>query len=734
MSVVARILALIAVTLMVVAGVEIHTGVNLRATREAELRGEALQLARIATLDMDRILEGARQLLATLAKLPVAGEWDERACSTISATVNDDFEYDFITAVGRDGRILCSSDRPKGVLVADREVLDRVLAGQGFVIASYGRGKVSGNEIMRIGYPMVDGAGTITGAIYAGVNVTWLNTAIDQWQLPENVVVDIADRNGVLVARHPDAKWVGRELPEALRPVLASGAVGTTEEVGLDGVERLFGYIPADVGPSRGLSVVVGLDRVRAIAEIDRSVWRNVAITIALILASGLAAWIYVRRFIDQPFRRLLHAVARGQDGDWTARARMATGISEFDRLGTAFDAMAEVVAAREDELREGAARLERSEEHLARAQRVAAVGSFEFDLGSGRIEWSDETYRMLGVRRESEPMSYASFIAMIVPSDRETVERAIAIARQGHDVPPAGFDIRRSDGAVRTIEYQIEVKRDATGKPLKLIGVCRDTTELRETERQRDELEAQLRRSQKLEALGTLAGGIAHDLNNALTPVIFLSGMMLEEAPEGSRDRETLGLIDEGGKRARDLVRRMLTFARKDEPKRLRLDVAAVVRNALKLLRASIPATISINERVLPVPPVLADEGQLHQVLANLVYNAAQAIGDGIGAIAVEVAAADGALAGGEAAVRLTVMDNGCGMDEPTRQRVFDPFYTTKSVGEGTGLGLSVVHGIVTAHGGAITVESALGLGSRFDIYLPIAGAARAVLEGEAA
>ena len=734
MSIVARILTLMFVTLMLVATVEVNSGLKLRATREAELQDEAMELARIATLDMDGTLQGARQLLAALAKLPMAADWDA-ACSVIIATVNNDFEYDFITAVGNDGRILCSSDRPKGAFVANREVLDRVLASQDFVVASYGRGIVSGNEIMRVGYPIADGAGTITGAIYAGVNVTWLNTAIDQWQLPENVVIDIADRNGVLIARHPEAKLVGRKLPDALLPILDSHAVGAIQVMGLDGIERLFGYIPADVGPSRGLTVLVGLDRNRAIAEIDRSVLRNLAVTLGLLLASGFAAWVYARRFIGQPFRRLLHVAARWQDGDWSARTKIATGIPEFDRLGIAFDAMAEAVAAREGELGEGAARLQRSEEHLARAQRVAAVGSFEFDLNSGRIEWSEETYRMFGMRHDIEPMTYANFIAMIVPQDRQIIVQTNDVVREGGDPPPAEIRISRPDGVIRRVEFHIEVKRNASGQPLKVIGVCRDATDLREAERQRDEFEAQLRRSQKLEALGTLAGGIAHDLNNALTPVIFLSGLMLDDAPEGSRDRQTLGLIDEGGKRARDLVRRILTFARKDEPKPERLNLAVVAANALKLLRASVPATISINERVLPVPPVLADEGQLHQVLTNLVTNAAQAIGDSIGTITVEVCeVADAPLVSGGAAVRLTVTDTGCGMDEPIRQRIFDPFYTTKAVGEGTGLGLSVVHGIVTAHGGAIAIESEPGRGSRFDIYLPIAAVASTVLEAEAA
>jgi signal transduction histidine kinase len=266
------------------------------------------------------------------------------------------------------------------------------------------------------------------------------------------------------------------------------------------------------------------------------------------------------------------------------------------------------------------------------------------------------------------------------------------------------------------------------------LVGVFRDVTELCDAERQRDEFEKQLHQSQKMEALGTLAGGIAHDINNALTPVIGLSQMLARKAAEGSRERENLGLIEEGGKHARDLVRRIVTFARHEKPERVALDLGEVAKETLKLLRATLPATLALDVRIAPVPKIWADKGQLDQVLMNLVTNAAQAVGDRIGTITVEVAAIAPATGTEGAGVRLTVADTGCGMDEPTRQRIFEPFYTTKGVGEGTGLGLSIVHGIVKGHGGSITVDSEPGRGSRFNIFLPITAASAYSVAGAAA
>jgi two-component system cell cycle sensor histidine kinase/response regulator CckA len=154
-------------------------------------------------------------------------------------------------------------------------------------------------------------------------------------------------------------------------------------------------------------------------------------------------------------------------------------------------------------------------------------------------------------------------------------------------------------------------------------------------------------------------------------------------------------------------------------------LDIASFVRETMSLSRASVPTTIKIEERVEAAQPILADSGQLHQVILNLVTNAAQAIGDETGAITIELANDEHAMADREdpapkSCVRLSISDTGCGMEEATLNRIFEPFFTTKGVGQGTGLGLSVVHGIVAEHGGSIEVTSQPGLGTRFDIFLP--------------
>jgi len=245
-------------------------------------------------------------------------------------------------------------------------------------------------------------------------------------------------------------------------------------------------------------------------------------------------------------------------------------------------------------------------------------------------------------------------------------------------------------------------------------VSTWSDVTSLRAAEAQRRELESQLHHMQKIEALGWLAGGIAHDLNNALVPVLALAKRAHARLPEDSRERGMLDLVIEGAHRAKALVQQILAFSRKEVPVQGPLDFSALVRHSIAMLRASLPTTIRLVTDIAPVGKLYGDAGQLHQVLVNLVTNAAHSIGLRQGTITLTLNSA------GDRA-KLSVVDDGAGMEASVLARVFEPFFTTKPVGEGTGLGLSVVHGIVTNHDGTISVESKLNAGARFDVLLPL-------------
>jgi len=371
--------------------------------------------------------------------------------------------------------------------------------------------------------------------------------------------------------------------------------------------------------------------------------------------------------------------------------------------------------------LKQAQAALRESEERLDRAQRIAHIGSWELDIASGGFLWSKETYRIRGLSKDFQP-SRSNVDDYVHPDDLEGVKAWLADFRSGRRASTLEFRIRRPDGEMRHVRVEGEPIIDAAGHLLKITGTMQDITEIRDAEAQRRILEDQLHHSQKLEALGTLAGGIAHDLNNTLVPVIAMAKLGLKRAEPGSGAREGFELIYQAGLRARDLVKQVLAFSRKDTVDRQPFRVHEVVEEALAMLRPTIPSTIALEREIEPVPPIMGDASQLHQVVVNLVMNAVHATGMRLGTITVTVHAMPAVAPGESDFVRLSVRDTGCGMDEATQKRIFDPFFTTKAVGEGSGLGLSVVHGIVTGHGGTIAVESQPDQGACFVIDLPLA------------
>jgi signal transduction histidine kinase/ActR/RegA family two-component response regulator len=265
-----------------------------------------------------------------------------------------------------------------------------------------------------------------------------------------------------------------------------------------------------------------------------------------------------------------------------------------------------------------------------------------------------------------------------------------------------------------------------------------RDIAERERLEAERARLESQLLQSQKMEALGTLAGGIAHDFNNLLSVILGHTQLSREELPADHVVQSSLVEIYDASLRASRLVHQILAFGRPQQPLQDIVALGPILEDALRLLRASLPAMIAIRQDVPDsLPPIVADTSQLHQVVANLGTNALHAMAESGGVLELEAAHVhvDGEpadLSPGEY-VRLRVSDTGCGIEAELLPRVFEPFFTTKPQGKGSGLGLSVVHGIMKSHHGTVVVQSEVGKGTKFELYFPTAASMPKLLEARA-
>jgi PAS domain S-box-containing protein len=285
---------------------------------------------------------------------------------------------------------------------------------------------------------------------------------------------------------------------------------------------------------------------------------------------------------------------------------------------------------------------------------------------------------------------------------------------------------LRRRDASRLPVEVTVETAL-WNGSVCAII-VARDITDRLQAETEMKILEKQLRQAQKMEAVGTLAGGIAHDFNNILSAVIGFAEMAVEETLPDSSLRHSMQQVLKAGLRAKNLVKQILAFSRQSEQALHPVQMRKVVQEAGELLRASLPSTIEIRREIRSNAFVLADPTQMHQVLMNLCTNAAHAMRTRGGTLTIGLEDLDAPPPAADAPmellpgayVSLTVSDTGVGIPGAFLERIFDPFFTTKGVGEGTGMGLSVAHGIVKSHGGTIDVTSREGQGSTFTVLLP--------------
>jgi PAS domain S-box-containing protein len=441
-------------------------------------------------------------------------------------------------------------------------------------------------------------------------------------------------------------------------------------------------------------------------------------------------SYIAVARVRDAP---LLLAVTRQEDAvlrlwrEETIRVGLRTGILTL--LGVL------TIAALLRQLRRveaGERALRESEERYALAMEGANEGHWDWDMVTDRLFLSPKMKMLTGLSEERVVNTRSDWMAAMTihPDDAPLRDAALQEHFSGRTPRYAcEYRIQQPDGSWSWLSARGRCMRDAAGESYRFVGSANDITAQKQAQLEKEHLEGQLRQSQKMEAIGTLAGGIAHDFNNILGAILGYGELAQQQAAPDTPLRRYMDNVMHAAERAKSLVERILGFSRSGLGERVPMNVQSVIEETLELLTASLPAGIRLEKRLAAGDAaVIGDATYLHQVAMNLCTNAVQAMEHG-GVLSVALERVDlsrqrvasrGTLAPGSY-VRLDVADTGGGIPGGVLERMFDPFFTTKGVGQGTGLGLSLVHGIVTELGGAIDVTTKAGQGSCFAIWLPL-------------
>jgi PAS domain S-box-containing protein len=622
------------------------------------------------------------------------------------------------------GQPIFNTRIPLGTSLAHLQMTDLVRAAvetRAVQVSGIFTGGMTGRYQVSIIVPVV-WPDQVTRVLIMSFEPEEIGRVLQDERLPESWTLAVADRNGLIIAHnHTLNESPGTPLGTVYTEKMAGVSEAAFTGTGREGLITQSALSKSDFS---GWTLLVGMP----VSEINGPLRHSLlgmglAAGAMLLLGVAVASWVGSR--LNRSAGRLSSAALALAHGGVTPLTPFRTKVVEINDVMSSLGKASDNLLRRLRQRDQAEASLRESEARLERAQEIAGIGSWELDLSTGHHFWSKEMYRIRGLSPDSFDPTMTRISEYVHEEDWPQVQAWIDGLKSGAEQDSIEYRTHRPDGEWRIVSVEGKAVTDAAGAITKVAGTMRDITELRHAEQERRKLEQQLQHSQKLEALGVLAGGIAHDLNNTLVPIFVTAKLGIKQAPEGSRLRQNFELIYQSGARARDLIKRILAFSRKDAIDRRGFRLDQIISDDLAMLRAGIPSTITIETDIRPVPETFGDPDQMHQVVVNLVTNAVQAVGNGLGTVKISLAAVIQSGVEENQIIRLEVRDTGCGMDEATMGRIFEPFYTTKGVGEGTGLGLSMVHGIVTSHGGTIHVESEPGKGSCFTIELPTAAGA---------
>jgi PAS domain S-box-containing protein len=760
LSLLTRLFLLVVLAVLPAIGIQAYNEYDLRASEQSEIHRHALSLTRFAAAESDRIVGGVRNLLVALTNDGSIVGGDPAACKlSLSRLVAQYPEISSIAVFDPSGKPTCA-DRalPEGISVGDTAYFQSALRSGAFAVGGYDT-RFGDRPVLPLALAYDGAPGRRGGVLVATLSLDWLNDYFAAKGLDPDTAICIIDRNGIFLARLPRRASVGGKASPALMSVLQAEHETTAEWVGHeDNVERILGVVPLKTAPN-GLWLSVGLPKSAAFASLDRAAQRAILLVTLDIVLALLAAWLIGRIVIGRPIGGLLAAAQRWSRGEYRVRVAQANRASDFGRLGLAFNDLVEAIDRREREQHEAEAAVRRSEERYRSLISATMAIVWTSDAHGRFVEPQPSWQAFTGQAWPAhEGLRWAEMVhpedrAPLVADFRGSVARGIAFETSGRlwhaptgtwrDFAARAVPVRAPDGHIREwigAATDMTERRKAEEALKRLTEtlesrVIERTTELAEANRmlsaeivERREAEAKLEQVQRIEAIGQLTSGVAHDFNNLLTAILGnleLAQMRLGNHPS-ARSLETAARAAERGA---TLVSQLLAFARKQRLEPKPVDINRLVDGLSDLLARTIGPTITIRHN-LPgeLWPALVDPSQIELVLLNLAINARDAMSSG-GSLGIETrnllhrGGGNADLRPGEYVV-LSVSDTGCGMSEEVMARAFEPFFTTKEVGKGSGLGLSMVYGVVRQSGGGVEIDSVVGTGTTIRVFLPRAEA----------
>ncbi|HLE12409.1 MAG: hypothetical protein A2504_01365 [Bdellovibrionales bacterium RIFOXYD12_FULL_39_22] len=707
------------------------------ALREEAIGHQKLEATRLATAVQSVVNEAVRDLEMVFIgrDFIVQKEFDQK--NILAEFMAYDNHFQEIVLMDKRGKELIREDRAKVVTKeslrdrSDEMIVQKVLEQKRKIFGSIEFDARTGEPLMSVAVPDISILSGEVKCLLIGkirLKAIWVLLADISHEGEVAFIVD--SQNNIVGHSDPSVALSGQRFtmpnfPEGVVYNPNSGAVIMAIEEIVFGDGKL--YAVAQRSEEFAMSLA----------------WNIVIITVAVVVVA-LAVAIFISIFmisaIVGPLRNLVEAARAIHSGDLSVQVKNSDS-EELGDLSLAFNAMTARLRQSIEDLERGIAErefeiLERQKAEIALKENRATLRQI-LDTVPQSIFWKSLESVYVGCNEVfaqavglSDPEQIVGKTDYDLPWPVDERNSYIAIDQEviktGRIIKHIIEPLQQADGKRIWIDTTKVPLKNGDGKIIGVLGVYEDITDRRKSEEERARLEKQLRQSQKMEAIGTLAGGIAHDFNNILAIILGSTELAMEEKNSKKRDEE-LAQILSAAERASDLVKQILTFGRQSDEKRRPMQISLAIKESLKMLRASIPSTIEIRQEIASQAYAMADPTQIHQIVMNLSTNAYHAMREKGGVLTVSLkdvnGDGDGLIWTEERAgsyIKLEVKDTGQGMSAEVKEKIFEPYFTTKKIGDGTGLGLAVVHGLVKSYGGHIIVESDLGNGSTFSVYLP--------------